>query len=301
MTTFYGGIEAGGTKFVCMVGSGPEDIRVETRIPTTTPTETLDQVIAFFKVYGYEYPLAAIGVACFGPLELDPASPAFGSITTTPKAGWQNTPVRSILETSLGLPVVVDTDVNTAALGEYTWGAGIKADPFVYITIGTGIGAGEIINGLPLHGLLHPEMGHVYLPHDWAVDPFPGNCPYHKDCFEGLASGGAISARWGNTPEKLPAHHPAWKLEAGYIALALANLVCTLSPGRIVLGGGIMHQLHLFPLIRERLKRALNGYIQRSAVLDQVDTYIVPPALGNRSGCLGAIALAQQIVFTRSR
>lgn len=294
MTKLYGSIEAGGTKFVCMVASGPNDIRSEARFSTTTPSETLDQVIQFFQKESVRWPetLTAIGIGSFGPVELDPASPTYGSITATPKPGWNNTALVTPLQQALGVPVAFDTDVNAAAIGEGRWGAGRGLQNFVYYTIGTGIGGGALVNGQPLHGMVHPEMGHMRLPHDFNRDPFPGLCPFHADCFEGLASGPAMRNRWNQPAESIPADHPAWDLEAHYIALALQTTVCLLSPQRIILGGGIMLQMQLFPLIRQYLRIYLNKYIT-SPLLDKgMDEYIVPPQLGSRAGGLGALALA---------
>ncbi len=291
-----GGIEGGGTKFVCVVATGPDHIVAETRFPTTTPAETLDQAIAFFAPYVKSGDLASIGFASFGPVDLDSASPTFGYITTTPKPGWAHSDMIGKLRQEFGIPVAFELDVNAAALGEYYWvPENRQHDPLVYFTIGTGIGAGVMVNGKLVHGLAHPEAGHIRLPHDWQKDPFKGVCPYHGDCFEGLATGPSMNTRWGQPAETLPLDHPAWELEATYIALAMTNVVCTLSPKRIVLGGGVMQQMHLFPLIRQKLAQYLNGYIQSPVLLTQMDSYIVPPALGTRSGGLGAIALAQQV------
>ncbi len=290
----YGGIEAGGTKWVCAVGTGPNDIRAETRFPTTIPAETLERAIAFFQAVQVDEPLEVLGVGSFGPVDLDPTSPTYGSITTTPKPGWAHTDVASTLQQGLGVRVAFDNDVNVAALAEYRWGAAQDCEHLVYITVGTGIGAGVLIAGQLLHGLVHPEVGHLRLPHDWQRDPFPGTCPYHGDCLEGLASGPALAKRWGQPAETLPPDHPAWPLQAHYLALALVNLICTLSPQRIVLGGGVMSQPQLFALLRSDVQQLLNGYVQAPAILEHIDQYIVPPALGGRSGVLGAIALAQQ-------
>jgi fructokinase len=186
--------------------------------------------------------------------------------------------------------------VNGAALAEYRWGAAQGLDNLLYLTIGTGIGGGAMVDGKPLRGLSHPEMGHMRLPHDQAVDPFPGVCPYHGDCWEGLANGPALERRWGRPSGTLPRDHPAWPLEAEYISLALVNLICVLQPQRIILGGGVMQQQHLFPLIRRRVQELLAGYLQSPAILDDIDRYIVPPGLGGRAGVLGAIALAEQVV-----
>ncbi|MBN1889717.1 MAG: ROK family protein [Thermoflexales bacterium] len=292
--TLYGGIEAGGTKFVCAVGCGPDDVRAQTRFPTTIPEETIGRAIAFFQEQIAQEPLAAIGIASFGPVDPDPNSPTFGTITTTPKPGWANTDLAGPLRRALGVPVGFDTDVNGAALGEGRWGAAQGLDTFIYLTIGTGIGGGGLVAGRPIHGLLHPEMGHVRLPHDWEADPFPGFCPYHGDCFEGLAAGPAIERRWGQPAESLPPQHPAWALEARYIGLGLANYVLTLSPQRIILGGGVMQQPQLFPLVRREVQTLLAGYVHAPAILEHIDDYIVPPALGSRAGVLGAIALAQR-------
>jgi len=226
----FGGIEAGGTKFVCAIGTGPDDLRTETRFPTTTPEETIGQAVAFFKEQAQKEPLAAIGIASFGPVDPNPNSPTFGYITTTPKSGWAHTNLAGTVSRALGIPVGFDTDVNGAALGEQHWGAALGLDTFIYLTIGTGLGGGGLVNGRLVHGLIHPEMGHVRLPHDWAADPYAGACPYHGDCFEGLAAGPALEGRWGQRAETLPLDHPAWALEAHYLALGLVNFVCTLSP-----------------------------------------------------------------------
>lgn len=293
---YFGGVEAGGTKFVCIVTDERAKILAETRFPTTQPDETLQKTVDFFQHWMAEQRLSleAIGVACFGPVDLTPGSGNFGSITSTPKPGWKNTPVAPVIEKALGVSVSFDTDVNGAALGEGRWGAAQGLSDFLYLTIGTGVGGGAICAGKPLHGLVHPEMGHIHLPHDRQVDPFEGNCPFHKDCFEGLASGPALNRRWGTPAEKLSPDHPAWELEAHYIALALSDLICTLSPQRIILGGGVMSQSQLFPLIRKKVLALLNGYVQSDTLLSAIDHYIVPPALGGQAGSLGAVALAMR-------
>ncbi|MFO7536526.1 MAG: ROK family protein, partial [Chloroflexota bacterium] len=239
-------------------------------------------------------PLAAIGIASFGPLDPHPDSPAFGHITTTPKPGWANADLAGPIQRTFNVPIGFDTDVNGAALSEGRWGAAQGLDTFIYFTIGTGIGGGAMVNGRLLHGLIHPEMGHMRLPHDWETDPYPGRCPFHGDCLEGMASGPAIGDRWGRPGHELPADHPAWALQANYLALALHNLICILSPQRIILGGGVMDQPHLLPLVRRRVQELLNGYVQSPAILEQIDRYIVPPGLGPQAGVLGAIALARQ-------
>ena len=296
------GIEAGGTKFVCAVGSGPEDLRTETRFPTTAPAATLAQAVDFLKQAEEDSgPLDAIGVAAFGPLSPDPAAPDYGHIRATPKPGWSDTDVVGALRRHFAQPIAFDTDVNGAALGEWRWGAAQGLASFAYITIGTGIGAGLFANGEVVHGLTHPEMGHIPLPRDAIADPFEGACPFHGDCFEGLASGPAIEKRWGEPAESLPPEHPAWELEAHYIALALRTLICTFSPQRIVIGGGVMGQPQLMPLIRAKTQVSLNGYVQSPQILERIEEHIVPPALGGRAGVLGALVLAERALERTAR
>lgn len=293
MNRLYGGIEAGGTKFVCMVSAGPDQVVEEKRFPTTRPDETIRQAISFFTPYTRRRELAAVGIASFGPLDLNPVSPTYGYITTTPKPDWNHVDLHGCVAQALDLPVAFDTDVNAAAFGEHYWIAANNAlDPFVYITVGTGIGMGVLVNGLPVHGLVHTEAGHFVIPHDRLKDPFPGICPYHGDCLEGLASGPAMNSRWGRNAEDLPDSHPAWELEAEYIANALINLTYAYSPQRIVLGGGVSQHAGLHVAVRHKVQRGLNGYIQSPVILNSMEEYIVPPGLGNRSGVLGAIAMA---------
>jgi fructokinase len=295
MPPLYAAIEAGGTKFVCTIGGGPDDVRAEARFATTSPEATLRQTLAFFREQRAQHgPLKAAGIASFGPVDLDPASPTYGFITSTPKAGWAGTDVVGPVRQALGVPVRFDTDVNAAALGEGRWGAAQGLDTFIYLTIGTGIGGGGLVNGRLMHGLVHPEMGHIRVPHEVAADPFAGVCPYHGDCLEGLASGPAMNARWGRPAESLPDDHPAWVLEARYLALALNNFVTTLSPQRVVLGGGVMKRGALFAPIHRELQALLNGYVQAAQLLTHVDRYVVPPAFGARAGVLGALALAME-------
>ena len=293
MEKLYGGMEGGGTKFVCAVGTRPDEIIDETRFLTTSPEETLDQAIAFFKKHTVE----AIGLAPFGPLDLNPASPEYGSITATPKPGWSNTDILGRFRRHFDVPMAFDLDVNAAAYGEYYWlSENRDLDSLVYFTIGTGIGAGVIINGKVVHGLTHPEAGHMRLPHDRQKDPFPGCCPFHGDCFEGLANGPAIGRRWGQSGDTLPDDHPAWDLEADYIAYALANVIFLLSPQRIVLGGGVMERPQLFPLIRQKVREIINGYIASPVMTGSMNEYIVQPGLGKRSAILGAMAMARKSI-----
>lgn len=289
----YGGIEAGGTKFVCAIGRGPDEIHATHTFPTRGPQETIGEAITFFKEQRQDTDLAAIGIASFGPLDPNPDSDDHGYITTTPKPGWAYTNFYGAIQDALQVPIGFDTDVNAAALGEHRWGAAQDVETFVYLTIGTGIGGGAMVEGKLVHGLMHPEMGHVHIPHDLIGDTFKGTCPYHGDCLEGLASGPAIEARWGVRGEALPDDHPAWELEAHYLALGLVNFITVLSPQRIIMGGGVMQEQKLFPLIRQEVQILLNKYIAVPEILEHIDKYIVPPALGGQAGVLGAIALAQ--------
>jgi fructokinase len=297
-----GGIEAGGTKFACAIGTGPgSGIRARAVFPTSrTPDETLAAVLRWFRTQHRAFGrLQAIGLASFGPLDLHENSPTYGHITSTPKPGWANYDLVGTVRQPLQLPVACDTDVNGAALAEWRWGAAQGLRHMAYVTIGTGIGVGAIVNGELLHGLGHPEMGHTFIPHDRQLDPYRGHCPYHGDCWEGLAAGPAIAERWGRPAELLPAGHPAWLLEAHYVAYGLANLVCTLSPERIVLGGGVSQGGRLgqgawLQLVRTRTLETLNGYIRSPAVLEGIDRFIVPAGLGEDAGICGSLALALQ-------
>lgn len=291
---YWGGIEAGGTKFICTVANSPDNILDITRFPTTSPEETLQRTLDFFTAYK-DVGIQAFGIACFGPLNLDPNSPTYGYITSTPKPGWADTNMITPIQKAFDLPVVIDTDVNGAALGEYRWGAAQRLHTFIYLTIGTGIGGGGLVNGELLHGLVHPEMGHIFIPHDKEKDPFPGICPYHGDCFEGLANGPSLQARWGIPAEELPHDHPGWDLEANYIALASVNYILCFSPQRIILGGGVMHHPTLIHMIRKKVVDLLKGYVRHPALEDNIDELIVIPKLADQAGMLGAIALAQTI------
>ncbi len=286
----FGGIETGGSKWECAIGTGPDDLRATETVPTTTPVETIGRAVAFFEREG---PVDAIGIGSFGPVDGKPSSPSWGHITTTPKPGWANTDVGPEVHRRLSVPVAFDTDVNAAALGEQRWGAAQSLDTFCYITIGTGIGGGGMAGGNLLHGLLHPEFGHIRIPHDTNADPFPGVCPYHGDCWEGVASGRAIEARWGQPPEELAGKDEVWELEARYVALGLVCVTCVLSPQRIIIGGGVGTAPDLLARVRPQVVALLNGYLNTAAVGDGIADYIVPPALGSRSGVLGAIALAE--------
>ena len=276
MDQLLGSIEAGGTKWVCAAGTGPDDLQALVTFPTTSPDETLARAIDFFR----DRDVAAIGVGSFGPVDL-----ATGRITTTPKPGWANTGVVATLSEGLGVPVAFDTDVNAAALGEWRRGAGRGHDTVCYVTVGTGIGGGVVANGRLVHGLVHPEIGHMLIPHDRTRDPFAGACPFHADCFEGLASGTALRARWGRAGEELDGEREVWALEAEYLALGVVNITCAVSPQCVILGGGVMKQSSLLPLVRERVSELLAGYVDAPE--------LALPALGDRSGVVGALELAR--------
>jgi fructokinase len=289
-----GGIEAGGTKVVCAVGTGPGAIAERTMIPTTTPAETLERIAGWFA----DRPVDALGAAFFGPLDLDPSSDRYGYITSTPKPGWAGTDVVGFLRARLGVPVVLDTDVNGAAYGEYRWGAGCSAGTLAYVTVGDGIGGGAIVDGAAVHGILHPEMGHLPVRRHPA-DVFAGSCPFHGDCLEGLASAPAIARRSGRTPAD-PGPEPARtvELEAYYLAQLIAAIVYLLSPHRIVVGGGVLHLPGLLAAVRRETAGLIGDALP--ALRDRLDQYVVPPALGPDSGVLGAFVLARRAHDYRS-
>ena len=288
-------VEAGGTKFVCAIGTGPDDVRTTTSFATTSPEESLGQAVAFIQEHqriGLE--VAAVGIACFGPLDLREESPTYGRITSTPKPGWRDTDVVAPFTDAFGVPVGLDTDVNGAALAESQWGAGQGLDPVVYVTVGTGIGAGAMVNGGLLHGLVHPEMGHVPVRRH-PDDPFEGVCPYHGDCLEGLASGPAIEARWQRVARDLgPERDRAVALEAWYLAQLASTLAYVLSPEVIIFGGGVLKLPGLLVAIQAETATLLNGYLDAAVAREHIDQYIVTPQLGDRAGVLGGIALAHR-------
>jgi len=284
-----GGIEAGGgSKWECAIGTGPADLRATETVPTTTPDETIARVVAFFEREG---PVEAIGIGSFGPVDSNLSSPTWGHITTTPKPGWARTDVAQEIRRRLSVPVAFDTDVNAAALGEHRWGAARGVDTFCYITVGTGIGGGAMVGGKLLHGLVHPEFGHMRVPHESDADPFPGVCPYHGDCWEGLASGRAVEARWGRPAVELT-DSTVWELQARYLALGIVCVICVLSPERIVIGGGVMTRPGLLALVRHAVHELMNGYLEHPSMRETIADYITFPVLGSKAGMLGAIALA---------
>ncbi|WP_044482406.1 ROK family protein [Paenibacillus antibioticophila] len=281
-----GAIEAGGTKFICGVGNEQGEILERISFPTEAPETTLEQAVAFFRDKGVE----AIGIGSFGPIDLDRSSPAYGRVTTTPKPGWAGFDFVGYMKRFFPVPVGFDTDVNAAVFGEAKWGAAQGLDSCVYYTIGTGVGVGVYAEGKLVHGLVHPEGGHV-LTRRHPEDPFKGVCPFHGDCLEGMASGPAIEKRWGVKGSELPDDHQAWEMEAFYLAQALSGVILLLSPKKVILGGGVMHQKQLFPLVRKLVARNLNGYVVAPDILDEMDNYIVPPGLGDNAGLCGALAL----------
>ena len=285
-----GALEAGGTKMVLAVGNGNGQIADKISIPTTTPEETMAGIIDYFL----KYEIKALGVGCFGPLDLKASSPTYGYITSTPKLKWRNFPLVKTLTDALHIPVALDTDVNGAALAESTLGAARGLSSCLYVTVGTGIGGGLVVEGNLVHGLLHPEFGHMLLrPLDG--DPTPdGFCPYHKGCLEGLASGPAIEKRWGISAKEMGPDHPAWAMEANYLSQMCVNAIVSFSPEKIILGGGVMQQMHLFPLIRKEVQRLLGGYVQHEAIIQAIDDYIIPPGLDTQSGIIGAFQLAER-------
>ncbi len=286
-----GGIEAGGTKFVCAVGESAGTILERITIPTTTPEETMPQVFAFFD----KYQLDAIGVGSFGPVDVNMDSPTYGSITATPKLAWRNYPLVKELKQRFSVPIGFNTDVNAAALAEATLGAAKGLDSCLYITVGTGIGAGAVVHGKLLQGLSHPEMGHI-LVRRHEKDTYEGKCPYHQDCLEGLAAGPAIEARWGEKAVNLKSREEVWEMEGFYIAQALMQYILILSPKKIILGGGVMKQEQVFPIIYDHLSRLLNQYIVLPELDEAIDSYIVSPGLGDNAGVVGSLLLANQAI-----
>ncbi|MFC3581701.1 ROK family protein [Sphingomonas hylomeconis] len=287
MTPLIAGIELGGTKCNLILASGPEDIREQVRIPTTTPEETLGQIEAVLDRWsGYD----ALGIASFGPVSIDPQAADYGYITATTKAGWSNTDVAGRLTARAGVPTGFNSDVAGAALGEGRWGAAQGLADHAYITVGTGVGVGLVMRGEPTNGMTHPELGHVRTTR-LAGDDWAGICSFHGACVEGLASGPAIQARTGVRAPDLPLDHPIWDTVAHTLAQLLHTLVLTGIPRRIVMGGGVMTGMpHLFPMIRERLVASLGDY-GATGLIAPVDAFVVPAALGNDAGPLGAVVL----------
>ena len=290
---YYGALETGGTKMVCAIGDDQGHIVQQMTIPTTTPAETMPAMIAFFR----EYRIRTLGIGSFGPVDLNPASPTYGFITDTPKLAWQNFPLVPEFQNALSVPVGLDTDVNAAALGEAAWGCTRDVSNSIYITVGTGIGVGILVEGKPYHGMIHPEGGHILL-HLHPDDPMEDSCcPFHRHCLEDLASGPALEKRWGRKGEELSQIPRVWELEAYYLGQAVATYMMLLSPERIVMGGGVMRQPGLLAMVREASLRQVNGYL-RSPRLADPDSYLVGACLQGRQGILGALRLAQEAFKT---
>ena len=286
----FGALEAGGTKMVLAVFDDEGRMLEKSVLPTGTPDETMPEMTAFFSSKS----LTALGIGSFGPLCLDPSSPRYGCITQTPKLPWRNYPLLDAFRQALGIPVGLDTDVNAAALAESVLGAAAGLDSCLYVTVGTGIGGGVVIHGKPVHGLIHPEIGHIRVVPE-KDDPMPGGvCPYHPHCLEGLASGPSIEKRWGVSARDLPQGHPAWELESAYLAQLCQTAMLAFSPERIVLGGGVMQKDFLLPMIRQKTIALLGGYLSHPAVEEGLNGFITAPGLGTASGITGAYLLARQ-------
>lgn len=283
----FGALEAGGTKMVCAIGDENGNILQRISIPTGTPEDTMPPMIEFFR----DKEISALGIGCFGPVDLDRDSPTYGYITSTPKLAWTNFPIVAEFEKALGIPVGFDTDVNAAALGEATWGCTRDVKNSIYITVGTGVGVGVIVDGKPYHGMIHPEGGHILL-HRHPDDPMQGSgCPFHENCMEGLAAGPSLEKRWGVKGAELSDRKEVWELEAYYIGQAITDYIMVLSPQRIILGGGVMHQSCLLPMVRQEVARQVGGYI-RGKGMDDLDRYIVGVSLNDNQGAMGAVKLA---------
>lgn len=286
----FGGVEAGGTKWRCAIGTEDGEIAQAMDLPTTDPEETIGRAIEFF-LSGDR--IDALGIAAFGPVDLGRSSARRGCTGNTPKPGWSGVDLMTPFRSALEVPIGIDTDVNAAGLAEHRRGSAVGLDLFCYVTVGTGIGGGVLVDGRPLHGLLHPELGHMRVPHDRERDPFPGACPFHGDCLEGLASGDALKRRWGQPAEELFGQD-VWDLEAEYLALGMLNVALTLSPQRIVIGGGVLEAPGLLPLVQRKLSGLAAGYPGVAELEAHVGDFLVRPALGGRSGVVGAFELARE-------
>lgn len=291
--SLFAAIEAGGTKFVCAIGSARAGALRTVTVPTRDPDATFADVAAFFRDAAPAGSIAALGIGSFGPVDVDPRSPAHGRILATPKPGWEGTDMLARARAFLDVPMAIDTDVNAAALAESRAGTG-EVRHLAYVTVGTGIGVGLISDGRTVHGTGHPEAGHILVRRHAAHGAFAGVCPFHGDCLEGLASGPALRAAWGLAAEALPPEHPAWEIEADYLAQLCMTLLLTTAPERIVLGGGVMRQGHLLPLIRGRTAQLLGGYVRNVSGPASLEHRIVAPACHEPSGLIGAFLLAEQ-------
>ena len=283
-----GGLEARGSKMICAVGTEDGVLLDQTIIPTRGPKETMEDVIAYFR----DKEIEALGIASFGPVDIHKNSDTYGYILDTPKEAWQHFNLLGTIRDALQVPVELETDMNGACLGELTFGCAKGLDSVVYVSIGTGIGAGIAVNGQLLHGMIHPEAGHMLLRRH-PRDGYEGSCPFHATCFEGLASGPAIEERWGRPAEELHNNATVWEMESHYIAEAMVNLILIMSPRVIILGGGVMKNEALFPMIRKRVKKILNGYLNTDEMED-LDKYIVPASLKGNQGVMVCIELARR-------
>ena len=297
----FGGVEAGGTKFICVLADSRGFIKARADIPTTTAEETLAAVKEFFIQRTPEFgDLVALGIVSFGPLDFNKQSPTYGYITKTPRPGWSNINLLGYFRDSLNILVEVETDVNSSAMGEFSEGAAVDCENFVYVTVGTGIGAGIFAGGKLMQGISHPEVGHMMIPQVKGDAGFSGSCSFHQNCLEGLASGTAIQKRWQTHPKNLPPEHPAWDLESQYLAVMCVNLTWMYAPEKIIFGGGVMTRDFLYPKIRTNLKKLLSGYAHDVALSD-MDRYIIPTALGGDAGITGALALARRVYLEARR
>ena len=297
----FGGVEAGGTKFICVLADSRGFIKTRADIPTTTAEETLAAVKEFFIKRTPEFgDLVALGIVSFGPLDFNKQSPTYGYITKTPRPGWSNINLLGYFRDALNILVEVETDVNSSAMGEFSEGAAVDCENFVYVTVGTGIGAGIFASGKLMQGISHPEVGHMMIPQVKEDAGFSGSCSFHQNCLEGLASGTAIQKRWQTHPKNLPPEHPAWDLESHYLAVMCVNLTWMYAPEKIIFGGGVMKRDFLYPKIRKNLKKLLSGYAHDVA-LNDMDRYIIPTALGGDAGITGALALARRVYLDARR
>lgn len=286
---YLGSIEAGGTKFVCCVGTENGEIIEKISFPTMTPEKTISNITSFFK----DYKLDAIGIGSFGPVDLNKKSKTYGHITTTPKEHWRHFNFVGKIREHFPIPIGFSTDVNAALLGETEWGAAKGYNSCIYMTVGTGIGIGVMVNNRLLQGLHHPEAGHIFVKRH-PEDTFSGCCSFHHDCLEGMASGPAIKKRWGKAGNELDANEKVWELEAYYLAQALVNYILILSPEKLIIGGGVAKQKHLLPMVRENVVEMLNGYIQDKHITSNIDSYITSPGLSDDAGIYGGLVLAKR-------
>lgn len=292
----YGGIEAGGTKFVCAIGDQFGNLHDRIEFPTATPEETIPHVIDYFN----RYQVDAIGIGSFGPIDVNPDSSTYGNVTTTPKPGWNHYPLLSTIQNYFKVPIGFNTDVNGAALAEVTLGAAKGLDSCLYITVGTGIGAGAVVGNQLLQGLSHPEMGHIVVRRH-PTDTYRGKCPYHYDCLEGLAAGPALEERWGKPANMLTDKMEVWEMEAYYLAQAISQYILILSPEKVILGGGVSKQKQIFPLIHKQVQKTLNGYVSMGELDSEIDNYIVSAGLVDDAGIIGALLLADRAFYNQRK